>query len=120
MRILVDENMAGRRLSQLLEAAGHDVILAFDAGLLSATDPRVMIWAIGQSRAVLTRDYEDFEDLHDLISSAGGSHHGILAIRFDGDPRRSLSDRGITTAIAKLAASGVPVAGMFHILNQWR
>jgi len=35
MKILVDENMISRRLMARLQAAGHDVIMADDVGLLS-------------------------------------------------------------------------------------
>ena len=61
MRFLVDENMSYPRLATQLRARGHDPILAGDAGLLSASDPRVLIWAIVQIVPVLTRDHDDFE-----------------------------------------------------------
>jgi hypothetical protein len=69
---------------------------------------------------VLTRDAEDFQDLHDLIMAAGGHHPGILLVRFDRDPRHNLTDRGIATAISKLEASGVIIPDRIHVLNQWR
>ena len=120
MRFLVDENMSDRRRASRLRAQGHDPVLAIDVGLLSASDPRVLIWAIAQAVPVLTRDHDDFEDLHDLLMAAGGHHPGILVVRFDSDPRHNLSDRGIATAISKLEASGVPIADHMHVLNQWR
>ncbi len=70
MRLLLDENMSDRRLAARLRAQGHDPVLATDVGLVSATDARVFIWAITQALPVLTRDSEDFEDLHDLIMAA--------------------------------------------------
>jgi hypothetical protein len=68
----------------------------------------------------LTRDSEDFEDLHDLIIAAGGHHAGILIVRFDIDPRHNLTDRGIATGISKLESSSVPIRDQLHVLNQWR
>lgn len=120
MRILIDENMSTPPRAARLRAAGHDVVLAGDVGLLSASDPRVLIWAVGQDRSVMTRDYEDFTDLHDLIMACGGHHPGLLIVRFDNDPRHDLTDRGIVTALRNLEASGVPIPDQLHILNHWR
>jgi predicted nuclease of predicted toxin-antitoxin system len=120
MRLLLDENMSDRRLASRLKAHGHDPLLAPDVGLLAATDARVCAWAITQALPVLTRDSEDFSDLHDLIMAAGGHHAGMLIVRFDNDPRHNLTDRGIASAISKLESSGVPVLDRIHVLNQWR
>ncbi len=81
MRFLVDENLCDRRLVSRLRAEGHDPVLAGDAGLLSRPDPRVLIWAIGRGVPVLTADYDDFQDLHDLIMTSGGHHPGVLILR---------------------------------------
>jgi predicted nuclease of predicted toxin-antitoxin system len=117
---LLDENMSSRRLAARIQAAGHDVVLALDVGLLSASDARVLAWAIGQARSVLTRDYEDFADLHDLVLASGGHHPGLLVVRFDNDPGRNLTDRGIVTALGNLDALGVPIPDHLHVLNHWR
>jgi predicted nuclease of predicted toxin-antitoxin system len=120
MRVLIDENMSNRRLRARLQAAGHDAVLADDVGLLSVSDARVLAWAVGQDRSVMTRDHKDFIDLHDLVSVCGGHHPGMLIIRFDNDPSHNLTERGIVTAIANLEASGMPIADQIHVLNHWR
>jgi predicted nuclease of predicted toxin-antitoxin system len=120
MRVLVDENMNSPQIASRLRAQGHDPVLASDVGLLSAADPRVLIWAIAQDIPVLTRDSEDFQDLHDLLMVAGGHHPGMLVVRFDNDPRNNMTDRGIATAITKVEASGVPIPDHIHVLNLWR
>jgi predicted nuclease of predicted toxin-antitoxin system len=120
MRLLIDENSGSPRLAARLLAQGHAPVLAADAGLLSAADARVLIWAIVQAMPVLTRDYDDFTDLHDLIMTAGGHHPGVLIVRFDNDPRNNLTDLSIITAINKLEASGLPIPDRIHVLNQWR
>lgn len=76
MRFLIDENTSSQRLASRLRAQGHDPLLAGDAGLLSLAAPRLLIWAIGQGLPVLTRDADDFQDLHDLIMAAGGITRG--------------------------------------------
>jgi predicted nuclease of predicted toxin-antitoxin system len=120
MRIVLDENLSGRRLAARLQAGGHDVVLVDDVGLLGFTDPRIWTWAIGQDRLVRTRDIEDDSDLHQLIMAARGHHSGLLLIRFDDNPRHNMTERGIATALGKLAASGAPLADQVHVLNHWR
>jgi len=120
MRFLIDENLSSPRLASRLRAQGHDPVLASDVGLLSVTDARVLIFAITQTLPVLTRDSEDFEDLHDLVMAAVGDHPGILIVRFDNDPRHNLTDRGIATALGKLESSGVPIRDRIHVVNHWR
>jgi predicted nuclease of predicted toxin-antitoxin system len=120
VRFLIDENLSSPRLESRLRAQGHDPVLASGAGLLSVADARVLIFAINQALPVLTRDSEDFEDLHDLVMAAAGHHAGILIVRFDNDPRHNLTDRGIATAISKLESSGVPIRDRMHVLNHWR
>ena len=55
---------------------------------------------------MLTRDHEDFADLHDLVMTVGGRHPGILVVRFDNDPQNNLSERGIATALANWSPRG--------------
>jgi hypothetical protein len=80
----------------------------------------VLIYSIAQVLPVLTRDAEDFEDLHDLVMAAEGHHAGILIVRLDNDPRHNLTERGIATAISKLEFSAVPTRDQIHALNKWR
>jgi hypothetical protein len=68
----------------------------------------------------VTKNHDDFKDLHLLIQATLGRHMGILAIRFDNDPSRDMKDAEIVRAIRNLEQSGLPVANGFHILNQWR
>jgi predicted nuclease of predicted toxin-antitoxin system len=120
MRFLIDENMSSPVLASRLRAQGHDPVLGSDVGLLSVADARVLIYSISQGLPVLTRDAEDFEDLHDLVMAAAGHHPGILIVRFDNDPRHNLTDRAIATAISRLEFSVVPTRDQIHVLNQWR
>ncbi len=120
MRVLINENMSSRRLAARLQSVGHDVLLASDSGLGSASDARVLVWAVAQDRPVLTRDHEDFADLHDLVMAVVGHHPGILVVRFDNDPRHNLTERAIATAIGNQESSGVAVVDRIHVLNHWR
>jgi predicted nuclease of predicted toxin-antitoxin system len=120
MKLLIDENLSSPRLASRLKAQGHDSILAGDVGLLSTSDARVFRFAISQALPVLTRDSEDFEDLHDLRMTAGCQHFGVLILRVDNDPRQNLTERGIGTAIGKLESAGFAIGDSIHVLNHWR
>ena len=69
---------------------------------------------------ILTRNYKDFEELHDLIGDAQGHYSGILVVRRDNDPTRDLSPKGIVNAIRKLESANVPIQDEYIVLNHWR
>ena len=120
MNLYLDEDMIDARLIRLLANAGHDVQTPRDAGLMSRSDAVQLSWAIRSTRALLTYNYEDFEELHDLICDANGVHSGILVVRQENNPTRDLTEKGIVNAIRKLEAAGVPIQNEYIILNQWR
>jgi hypothetical protein len=68
----------------------------------------------------LTRNYCDYQDLHNLIDQVRGHHPGILAIRRDDNTRRNMSPRGIVRALRHLEAAGAPIANQYIILNAWQ
>src|SRR5438093_316557 len=117
MNLYLDDDSADRRLVAELRKAGHTVVLPIDVDLAGASDARHLAHAIRQSSVVLTRNHDDFVDLHEMIQASSGKHHGILVVRYDNDPSRDMTARGICAAIAKLGAAGVPIANQVHILN---
>ena len=120
MKIYLDDNLAGQTLGALLIKAGHTVVQPAAGGLAGASDARHLEYAIRQGLTALTRDRDDFRELHDLVLTAGGAHPGILVVRYDNDPTRDMKPRHIVAAIAKLVRSGAPVVNQFIVLNQWR
>jgi hypothetical protein len=77
--------------------------------------------AIRDRRAILTRNYGDFEDLHDLVVSAASGHHvGILAVLYDNNPRNNMSVGDIARAVRNLENAGVAIADSHHGLNHWQ
>ena len=120
MKIYLDDNLTGRTLAALLMNAGHTVVQPTAAGLAGASDARHLEYAIRNGLAVLTRDRDDFRELHQLVLTAGGGHPGILVVRFDNDPTRDMKPKHIVAAIGKLVRSGTPVVNQFIVLNQWR
>src|SRR5262249_1723523 len=120
MRLYLDDDSAKSSLVRLLSGAGYHVTIPADVGLTGASDPRHMRHAVEQQFVLLTRNHDDFEELHLLLRSARGTHAGILVIRSDNDPSRDMKDRDILRALGNLQAAGVPIADEFHILNHWR
>jgi predicted nuclease of predicted toxin-antitoxin system len=120
MNVYLDDHSTDRRLVSFLRNAGHQVTLPAGAGQLGASDPKHFAYAIRNRLVLLTRNYKDFPDLHDLVMASGGGHPDILMIYAENDRRRDMRPRGIAAAVSKLEASGLPVADQVHSLNQWR
>jgi len=59
-----------------------------DVAMAGAVDSRHLLHAVLASAVFMTRNHDDFEDLHQLVQATGGRHTGILAIRFDNNPAR--------------------------------
>lgn len=120
MDLYLDDNSVKVSLASILRRAGHQVTLPSDVGLVSATDPRHLASCAAHGRALITKDYDDFLDLHDLVQATRGRHAGILVIRADNDPGRDMKDRDIVRALANLEGAGMPIENEYHILNHWR
>jgi hypothetical protein len=118
MNLYLDDDSAKGLLAVLLRKAGHRVVLPSDVGLAGASDPRHH--AVQQDLVLLSKNYKDFLDLHDLVRATRGQHAGLLVVRSDNDPSRDMKDRDIVRAIANLERTGVPTANEFRILNHWR
>ncbi len=91
MNLYLDDNRSGDELAALLVKAGHQVVRPAEVSLAGASDARHLEYAIRTNLAVLTADRIDFWELHDLILTAAGSHHGILVVRFDNDAKRDMN-----------------------------
>jgi hypothetical protein len=120
VRVYLDDDIASGLLRSLLVKGGYDAQLPSDVGLRGKDDSVHLTHAIRDSRTLVSRNYGDFENLHDLIGAARGNHPGILVVRKDNDPRRDLDAHGVVRAIGKLLAAGVPIADQYIVLNHWR
>ncbi len=120
MKLYLDDDIASPLLASFLRKAGHDVVLPGDVGMDGQPDPAHLKCAIRDACACMTKNYDDFWLLHELILEAAGSHPGILVVRQDNDASRDLTPKGIVAAIRKLEAAGVPIANEYIVLNHWR
>jgi len=120
MNLYVDDNTSKALLVTLLRKAGHQVTVPSDVGTMGVSDARHFLYTLTHDLVVLTKDHNDFEDLHFVVQASHGQHPGILAIRLDNDASRDMKDRDIVRAIGNLERAGAPVANEFHVLNHWR
>jgi len=120
VNLYIDDDSADALLVKLLRAAKHDVVIPHDIGLQGAPDARHFQQAISRSRVLLTKNYDDFEALHDLVLFLGGHHPGLFVVRKDTDPRRAMDQKRTVRAIRNLAAAGVPLEDEYHVLNHYR
>ena len=120
MLLYIDDDSVDRVLIRRLTDNGYKTLTPSLAGTAGQADPVHFMCAIRAGSVVLTRDYDDFKLLHDLVLLAGGHHPGILVVRRDNDPKRDMSPRAIVRAIQNLTASDMAIADSFNVLNQWR
>jgi len=121
MRLYIDDDSVDPGFIRLLRRDGHDVQVPADVGLAGSTDQAHLAHAIRDRRAILTRNYKDFEALHDLVVFAAKGHHGgILVVRYDNNPRNNMSSGDVARAIRKLENAGVAIADSYHELNHWQ
>jgi uncharacterized protein with PIN domain len=115
LQLLLDEDSQAKYLVSLLRAVGHDVITVNEAGLGGRPDANVLDYARQQARVLLTRNCDDFEELH----QAKPTHPGILAVYQNPDLAKNMSYQSIVGAISNLEVAGYALDNQFVILNQW-
>ena len=121
MRLYLDDDSVDPGLVRLLRRDGHDVQIPADVGLMGRSDQAHLAQAIRDRRAVLTRNSNDFKDLHDpVVFAATGHHGGILVVLFDNDPRNNMSAGDIARAFRNLENASAPIADSYHELNHWQ
>src|SRR5262245_40852105 len=120
MQLYLDDDSVDSALIRLLTAAGHDVLIPAAAGTAGQEDVIHLMRSIQTNRSLLTRNYDDFKLLHDLVLSSGGRRPGIMVVRRDNDPSREMSNRAVVQAVAEVSHSGATFRYSFYILNHWR
>lgn len=120
MRLYLDDDSADPHLVRLLRNAGHEVRVPADVNMSGQSDSVHLTHAIRDNWICLTRNFDDFEDLHNLVLESGGHHPGIVIVRQDNDPTRDLTLKGIVRALRRLEDSRVPLPDCCYVLNHWR
>ena len=120
MRLYLDDDSASGILAGLLRRAGHDVVIPADVGMTGADDAVHLTHAAREDRVLLSRNHDDFRNLHNLIIQTGGIHPGIAIVRRENDIRRDMTPHTIVRSIENMLAANVPVENQFIVLNHWR
>jgi predicted nuclease of predicted toxin-antitoxin system len=120
MRLYVDEDLVARHLIQALRKASHDVVTPSDVGLLGRSDTVQLTHAVREGRICVTRNATDYEDLHNLILTSGGSHPGIFTVRMDNDSRRDMKPGHIVRALKNISEILASLGNHIICLNDWR
>lgn len=115
LELLLDEDSQAKYLVNLLRAAGHDVLTINEAGLMGQSDSFVLEYARQQGRVLLTRNCDDFEEIHQI----NPVHPGILAVYQNPDATKNMNYQAIVKAIANLENADYVLENQFVILNQW-
>jgi predicted nuclease of predicted toxin-antitoxin system len=120
MTIYLDDDCAEVLLAVLLRKAGHDVQTSNEIGLAGAPDAVHLTRAIRAGRVLISKNHDDYVDLHDLLMAGKGHHPGILIVRKDNNPRRDMKAAHIARAVRNLVGTGVATADDVTILNHYR
>jgi hypothetical protein len=67
MRLYLDDDSVEQLLIQLLQRAGHHVLVPTQFGLAGAKDPEHLRRAMREQAVLLSHNYDDFELLHELL-----------------------------------------------------
>ena len=120
MMIYLDDNFTDRALTEMLRRAGHTVFRPADFNLRGASDARHLERAIREKLVLMTKDQEDFLDLHQLVLTCGGHHLGVIVVRYENDSKRDMKNQHIVSALGRLQNAGLPLVDQYVILNHWR
>ena len=76
-RLLLDEHIWAY-LAKLLREQGFDVIHVNEVDLVGTPDDKIMMYAVGEHRAVVTFNVKDFVPLAVQYYEDGKEHYGIV------------------------------------------
>jgi predicted nuclease of predicted toxin-antitoxin system len=115
-QIYLDDCAYAKELVRLLETAGHQVTTPQQAGITGREDEAHFRYAAENGLVLLTKNPDDFVELHQRNSQ----HAGILLVYQDNDPDRDMNHAEVVRAIANLEQASVAFGGACHVLNAWR
>ena len=74
MNLYLDDDSAKSRLVSLLRQAGHGVRTPSDADMTGSSDARHFEYSTRNCFVLVTRNYDDFLELHDVVQAAAECH----------------------------------------------
>ena len=97
MKLKLDENL-GKRGTDMLREAGHDVSTVKEEALLSAPDPDILDRCRVEGRALISLD----RGLADPFLHNPAEYAGIIVLRLPRKPKRAHLNRAVTAVVAGL------------------
>jgi hypothetical protein len=73
MRLYLNDDSVEALLVRLLQQAAHDVQIPAAVGMAGQDDPVHLIHAIDEDRVFLSKNHDDFKNLHNLIMKLSGN-----------------------------------------------
>lgn len=120
MELYLDDCSDSNVLAAFLRNAGHRVETPRSTGKLGRPDPEHLGYAAQHRLTLITKNPDDFRDLHEVWAAEGRPHPGILLICEDNIKGKDMEPGDIVRAIETLLASRLPIANEIHVLNHWR
>src|SRR5207244_8455766 len=115
--IYLDDDVSDRLLTRMLRSAGHTVTVPSECGTVGQADAKHLLDALRRGAAVVTRNVEDFEDLHYLVVGAGGAHAGVILIHSEVVKKRNMKRHEVVAALTKYQAAGLDPTNQLVNLN---
>lgn len=113
MRLLVDQNVAGR-VAELLRAAGHDAVHVRERGLQRAEDDEILRVALQEQRVIISED----TDFGALLARSGSRAPSFILLR-GADPLTADARASLIAATLPQIADELD-AGCIAVLTRYR
>src|SRR4030095_8055120 len=120
LSLYLDDCADDDTLAALLRRAGHEVYTPRGAGTSRVSDEEHLAYAAAHTYTLLTKDTDDFLDLHHHWRAMNRIHSGVLPVYEEKEVNKNMSRTQIVMAIDHLVASGVLITNEIHTLNHWR
>jgi hypothetical protein len=120
MNLYLDDCMDDNELAQRLRQAGHTVVSPREASTVGMADRGHLGYAAQHHYTLLTKNCDDFQELHRHWQRIGHTHNGILLVCQDNNANKDMTLMDIVRAIGHLVMAALPVTDELHILNHWR
>jgi predicted nuclease of predicted toxin-antitoxin system len=113
VRLLVDQNLAGR-VAEFLREAGHDAVHVRDLGMQRAEDDEILRVALDEERVIVSED----TDFGALLARSGAAAPSFVLLR-GADPLTAEARAALIAAALPQIASDLE-AGCIAVLTRYR
>jgi len=120
MEFYLDDCADANDLITMLRQAGHTVHSPRSEGTRGVDDPIHLAHAAARGYTLITKNPDDFIQLHQEWQQQDQAHHGVLLIYEDNVRGKDPEPADLVRAIGNLLASGLPITNELHVLNHWR